>query len=101
MGCSVHTADGLADQGWQKSSAKHDPCTHPYAAQRWDISQPRRGPTDPGPALYSGQKTDVASSCQGKQWVSRWLGLQDNLLIHLLAVRASLSKWGKGEDQRA
>lgn len=26
---------------------------------------------------------------------------QDNLVIHLLVVRAILSKWGKGEDQRA
>lgn len=30
-----------------------------------------------------------------------WLSLQDNLVIHLHDVRAILSKWGKGEDQRA
>lgn len=28
-GCFVHTAGGLADQGWYRSSRKHDLCTHP------------------------------------------------------------------------
>lgn len=28
-GCFVHTAGGLANQGWYRSSRKHDPCTQP------------------------------------------------------------------------
>lgn len=30
-GCFVHTAGGSADQGWCRSSRKHDPYTQPHA----------------------------------------------------------------------
>lgn len=55
-----------------------------------------------GPSLYSGEWGNRCGLLQSgkvvgvvQDWDLR-LSLQDNLVIHLLAVRATRSKWGRG-----
>lgn len=91
--------------GGNGSSGKHDFCTPPWVHERdgdtaASSSLSHGGdlptPAQPFPAGRKQMWPPPVRESGGCSYRPGRLSLQDNLVIHLLAVRATLSKWGEG-----